>query len=38
MLALATVNLRPVFWTSVVAFNGVGTLDFVLDYYHASMV
>ena len=38
LLALATVNLKPVFWTCVVAFNGVGTLDFVLDYYHASRV
>lgn len=38
MLALATVNVRPVFWACVVAFNCVGILDFVLDYYHASRV
>jgi hypothetical protein len=38
MLALATVSVKPVFWTCVVAFNSVGILDFVLDYYHASRV
>ena len=38
MLALASVRVKPVFWTCVVAFNGVGILDFVLDYYHASRV
>jgi hypothetical protein len=38
MLALATVSVKPVFWTCVVAFNSVGILDFVLDYYHASKV
>jgi hypothetical protein len=38
MLALASVSVRPVFWTCVVAFNCVGILDFVLDYYHASRV
>lgn len=36
--ALATVNVKPVFWTCVVAFNCVGIIDFVLDYYHASRV
>jgi len=36
MLALAAVSVKPVFWTCVVAFNCVGILDFVLDYYHAS--
>ena len=38
MLALAAVSVKPVFWTCVVAFNSVGILDFVLDYYHASKV
>ena len=38
MLALAAVSVKPVFWTCVVAFNCVGILDFVLDYYHASKV
>jgi hypothetical protein len=35
MLALVTVNIRPVFWAFVVAFNVVGTTDIVIDYYHA---
>jgi len=38
MLALAAISVKPVFWTCVVAFNGVGICDFVLDYYHASRV
>ena len=38
IVALAAVNVRPVFWTCVVAFNCVGIIDFVLDYYHASRV
>ena len=35
MLALLTVRIRPLFWLFVVAFNLVGTIDLVLDYYHA---
>jgi hypothetical protein len=35
ILALLTVRIRPVFWLFVVAFNLVGTVDFILDYYHA---
>jgi len=35
ILALLTVRIRPVFWFFVVAFNVVGTIDLVLDYYHA---
>jgi hypothetical protein len=35
MVALLTVRVRPLFWLSVVAFNLVGTIDVVLDYYHA---
>jgi hypothetical protein len=35
LLALLTVRIRPVFWLFVVAFNLVGTLDLLLDYYHA---
>ena len=35
MLALLTVRIRPLFWLFVVAFNVVGLLDIVLDYYHA---
>src|SRR4029077_17418273 len=35
MLALLTVRIRPLFWLFVVAFNLVGVIDLVLDYYHA---
>jgi hypothetical protein len=35
MLALLTVRIRALFWLFVVAFNLVGTIDLVLDYYHA---
>jgi phosphoglycerol transferase MdoB-like AlkP superfamily enzyme len=35
MLALLTVRVRPLFWLFVVAFNLVGTVDILLDYYHA---
>jgi hypothetical protein len=36
MLALLTVRMRSLFWLFVVAFNVVGTVDLVLDYYHAT--
>jgi hypothetical protein len=35
MLALLTVRIRRLFWLFVVAFNLVGAVDIVLDYYHA---
>jgi len=38
ILALATVRIRPLFWLFVVAFNVVGTVDFLVDYYHAMRV
>ena len=38
ILALLTVRVRPLFWTFVVAFNVVGVVDLVLDYYHATQV
>src|SRR5262249_50282562 len=38
MLALLAVRIRPLFWLFVVAFNLVGTLDLILDYYHATKV
>jgi hypothetical protein len=38
MLALLTVRVRPLFWLFVVAFNLVGTIDLILDYYHAIQV
>lgn len=34
MLALAATRTRPLFWLLVVAFNGVGTGDILIDYYH----
>jgi hypothetical protein len=33
--ALLTVRVRPLFWLFVVAFNLVGAVDIILDYYHA---
>ena len=38
MLALLSVRIRPLFWLFVVAFNLVGTVDLILDYYHATQV
>jgi len=35
ILALLTVRIGPLFWVFVVAFNLVGTVDLVRDYYHA---
>jgi len=35
MLALLTVRIRPLFWMFVVAFNLVGAIDLIVDYYHA---
>jgi hypothetical protein len=35
LLALLTIRVRPLFWSFVVAFNLVGTIDILLDYYHA---
>ncbi len=37
MVALLTVRIRPVFWLFVVAFNVVGIVDLILDYYHATV-
>src|SRR5262249_57276550 len=37
MLAVLTVRIRPLFWTFVVAFNLVGVVDLILDYYHATV-
>jgi hypothetical protein len=36
MLALLTVRMRPLFWLFVVAFNVVGAVDIVVDYYHGN--
>jgi hypothetical protein len=38
MLALLTVRIRPLFWLFVVAFNLVGVIDLIMDYYHAVRV
>jgi hypothetical protein len=38
MLALLTVSIRPVFWLFVVAFNVVGTIDIIVDYYHGNQL
>jgi hypothetical protein len=38
MLALLTVRIRPLFWLFVAAFNVVGTVDLIVDYYHAIQV
>jgi hypothetical protein len=38
ILALLTVRIRPVFWLFVAAFNLVGIVDLILDYYHAVRV
>jgi hypothetical protein len=35
ILALLTVRVRPLFWSFIVAFNVVGTMDLILAYYHA---
>jgi len=38
MLALLAVRIRPLFWLFIVAFNFVGTLDLIVDYYHATQL
>jgi len=34
MLALLAIRTRPLFWLFTVAFNVVGVVDLVGDYYH----
>jgi hypothetical protein len=38
MLALLTVRIRPLFWSFVVAFNAVGAVDIIVDYYHGTVL
>jgi len=38
MLALLTVRAPPLFWIFVVAFNVVGTVDLIVDYYRATVL
>ena len=35
ILALLAIRIRSLFWLLVVAFNLVGLIDLILDYYHA---
>ena len=36
ILALLTFRIRPLFWLFVVAFNLVGAVDILVDYYHGN--
>jgi hypothetical protein len=38
ILALLAVRVRPLFWLFVVAFNIVGAVDIIVDYYHANQL
>ena len=38
MLALLMVRTRPLFWPLVVAFNLVGAVDILVDYYHGNQI
>jgi hypothetical protein len=38
MLALLTIRIRPVFWLFGVAFNVVGAIDIIVDYYHGNQL
>ncbi|KUM27429.1 hypothetical protein AU467_17310 [Mesorhizobium loti] len=38
MLALLAVRRPPIFWPLVVAFNVVGIVDLVVDYYHGTVL
>ncbi|HEY1887572.1 MAG TPA: hypothetical protein VGG86_16265 [Roseiarcus sp.] len=38
ILALLTVRIRTLFWPLVVAFNLVGAVDIIVDYYHGNEV
>ncbi len=38
MLAFVTLRIRPLFWFLVVAFNLVGAVDIMVDYYHGNQV
>jgi hypothetical protein len=35
LLALLAVRIRPLFWALIVAFNLVGIVDLIVNYYHA---
>src|SRR5215475_1489296 len=38
MLALLTIRIRPLFWSFTVAFNLIGAIDIIVDYYHGNQV
>jgi hypothetical protein len=38
MLALLATRMRPLFWLFVVAFNVVGAVDIIVDYYHGNQL
>jgi hypothetical protein len=38
MAALLTTKIRPLFWLFVVAFNVVGAIDLIVDYYHGNQI
>jgi hypothetical protein len=38
ILALLAIRIRPLFWLFVVAFNVVGIVDIIVDYYHANQL
>jgi hypothetical protein len=38
MLALLTIRIRALFWLFVVAFNVVGAVDIIVDYYHGNQL
>jgi hypothetical protein len=38
MLALLTVRVRAAFWPLVIAFNVVGAVDIIVDYYHGNQL
>jgi hypothetical protein len=38
MLTLLAVRMRPLFWLFVLAFNVVGVVDILVDYYHGNQL
>ena len=38
MLALLTIRMRPLFWLFVIAFNILGAVDIIVDYYHGTVL
>lgn len=38
MAALMTARIRTLFWPLVVAFNAMGAVDILVDYYHGNQI